>query len=411
MESKRIQKIEIKGLFGYLNHEIELKEPVTILHGLNGTGKTTTLDILYALFGDKAFYKRWLVDNASFSELTIVFNDVLTTLFLKKELGFIDGKLLFNNSTSEVSTEYKLYNPNTDEVFTTRNKEEINNKDYIIKNKQLTLSNSDFYQLRKIINIYYFSIKRLYIIEQDPYGEFVEKATVQINAEKLSRQIKNKLSELANLSQTLDREFTTKLLENTSSQTKDKSAIIAAFKELEEKRLLLMDYGILDKDEHFSRISQEKLNDIDENKLNILELNLQDTRKKLAIFKDLEEKAGLFLNIINKKFQYSYKKLILDKEKGLKVITKAGDEIAVTDLSTGEQHEIVFIYGLLFETEENALILIDEPELSLHPSWQRDFVDDLKAIAAVSNIYFIIATHSPQIINNNFDLMVELKPE
>ena len=69
----------------------------------------------------------------------------------------------------------------------------------------------------------------------------------------------------------------------------------------------------------------------------------------------------------------------------------------------------MLFYELLFKSKSSALILIDEPEVSLHISWQNCFIEDLKEIATLNNLRFIIATHSPDIISNNWDLKVELK--
>ena len=77
-------------------------------------------------------------------------------------------------------------------------------------------------------------------------------------------------------------------------------------------------------------------------------------------------------------------------------------------LSSGEQHELVILYELLFRAKSNSLILIDEPELSLHVAWQERFVKDLEETARVSNFRAIIATHSPEIIGDRWDLTVEL---
>ncbi len=62
----------------------------------------------------------------------------------------------------------------------------------------------------------------------------------------------------------------------------------------------------------------------------------------------------------------------------------------------------------MFKTKENSLILIDEPEISLHVTWQKEFLKDLLNIAEINNISFCIATHSPQIINNYWDLTTDL---
>ena len=47
---------------------------------------------------------------------------------------------------------------------------------------------------------------------------------------------------------------------------------------------------------------------------------------------------------------------------------------------------------------EEAVILIDELELHLHPKWQKEIVDDLKS--TFPNCQFIISTHSPFIIQS-----------
>ena len=52
--------------------------------------------------------------------------------------------------------------------------------------------------------------------------------------------------------------------------------------------------------------------------------------------------------------------------------------------------------------------MLDEPEISLNVRWQRDFIEDIKKIISINNIAILVATHSPQIINDNWDLVEEL---
>jgi len=84
-------------------------------------------------------------------------------------------------------------------------------------------------------------------------------------------------------------------------------------------------------------------------------------------------------------------------------------ELSLDSLSSGEQHEIVLTYDLLFKVVPNSLVLIDEPELSLHPSWQKRFLPDLLEIVKIANFDVIIATHSPYIVGTRDDLMVALE--
>ena len=78
-------------------------------------------------------------------------------------------------------------------------------------------------------------------------------------------------------------------------------------------------------------------------------------------------------------------------------------------LSSGEQHELVLFYELLFKVEPNALVLLDEPEISLHLAWQQQFLGDLVEMVKLSSFDVLVATHSPGIIGKRWDLTVELK--
>jgi predicted ATP-binding protein involved in virulence len=67
------------------------------------------------------------------------------------------------------------------------------------------------------------------------------------------------------------------------------------------------------------------------------------------------------------------------------------------------------LYELLFKVQPDTLVLIDEPEISLHIAWQQEFLNDLARITALSDFDVIIATHSPDIVSDRWDLTVELK--
>jgi len=83
------------------------------------------------------------------------------------------------------------------------------------------------------------------------------------------------------------------------------------------------------------------------------------------------------------------------------------DEIDISNLSSGEK-QIVFRAGYLLKnigTLSGGIVLIDEPEISLHPSWQEKYIKFVRQIFSdkddVIQTQIIIATHSPFIIQNN----------
>jgi len=89
-------------------------------------------------------------------------------------------------------------------------------------------------------------------------------------------------------------------------------------------------------------------------------------------------------------------------------ITSNGKELSLDQLSSGEKQEIVLLFELIFKSKQNMLLLIDEPEISLHISWQKKFIDDLQKIVEYNKMNVIVATHSPQIINNHWDWQIDL---
>lgn len=81
--------------------------------------------------------------------------------------------------------------------------------------------------------------------------------------------------------------------------------------------------------------------------------------------------------------------------------------LSFDELSSGEQQIITLIVKLLSEANHGTLFLIDEPEISLHVSWQRAVPSLLAKIAETFGADIIVATHSPVLIssataNNDF---------
>ncbi len=68
--------------------------------------------------------------------------------------------------------------------------------------------------------------------------------------------------------------------------------------------------------------------------------------------------------------------------------------------SSGEQCILLSMLGIATHICNNSLILIDEPEISLHPEWQEKYISLLMRIfERYNSCLFIIATHSPQIVS------------
>ena len=150
--------------------------------------------------------------------------------------------------------------------------------------------------------------------------------------------------------------------------------------------------------------------DLNEVKRAILAVNLQDMKTQMEFYDEdnFYECVRLFLEILNER-RLTYKKIRLDEKKGFIFENDNGVPLQPNQLSSGEQHEVILLFHLLFVYPKGAFIMIDEPEISLHVAWQMEFLEDMQDIIKLRGFDIMIATHSPSIINGNWDLTVSLR--
>ena len=73
-------------------------------------------------------------------------------------------------------------------------------------------------------------------------------------------------------------------------------------------------------------------------------------------------------------------------------------EIMIDELSNGEQELITKAFSLYLDDVKNHIILIDEPESSLHPNWQNRIARIYQEFADKNDNQVVLATHSPHIV-------------
>lgn len=83
------------------------------------------------------------------------------------------------------------------------------------------------------------------------------------------------------------------------------------------------------------------------------------------------------------------------------ILKKEGQEFRVDQLSSGEKEIMNFLFGILALNIENGIVVIDEPELHLHPRWQSLLISLFNRLSAETGDQFIISTHSPSFIDSS----------
>lgn len=98
---------------------------------------------------------------------------------------------------------------------------------------------------------------------------------------------------------------------------------------------------------------------------------------------------------------------IIDLEKldiinvnGIK-LKKNNSNMDISNISSGEFHLLISLIGIFSKIKENSLVMIDEPEISLHPNWQMQYITFLKKVFSKNtSCQFIITSHSHFIVSD-----------
>ncbi|GIP43195.1 ATP-binding protein [Paenibacillus sp. J45TS6] len=440
----KISNIRVSKLFGEFDHEIALNinEHITIIHGQNGLGKTTLLNMIHNFFSHQ-FYKLSVIP---FKEFVILFDDNSSVLIENNESIYSEKNSIsiiykpsegknqhykpsFDDEDSNFSLPIHMLDdliPGLDQIGP-RHWRYTPTGDILTLNQILSRFSeyipSQFIrqnnvpewlvEIKKTNPIQFIKTERLTLknLEREnfrrlPHEQNTEHS-VTVYANELAREIKSKLADYGALSQSLDRTFPARLVRLRNPEVLDNIELLNKLNELETKREKLIKLGLLDSgtDPEF-QVSNEE---IDDRTRSVLSIYVRDTEKKLNVFNDLASRIDLLKKIVKARFRH--KEMVIDKVKGIEFVTSRGETLHPMSLSSGEQHQIVLLYELLFKITSNSLILIDEPELSLHVAWQVQFLRDLKEITEVVPFDVLIATHSPQIINDRWDLTVALEED
>ncbi|MEV6746555.1 AAA family ATPase [Streptomyces sp. NPDC088251] len=223
-------------------------------------------------------------------------------------------------------------------------------------------------------------------------------------AQDLARRLAKELAENSRTSQELDRTYPQRLLENPAVDVSEQ-AIRERYDAQNELRRQLGDISLVDDRSSVIEIPER----MEDWQRAVLWTYLRDTEAKLATFQDTLDRVSRLREILNSRLLFKH--LEIDRERGFRLVSDDGQELELASLSSGEQHELVLVYDLLFNVPLGALVLIDEPEISLHVSWQKGFITDLRKIASLVKFRTIVATHSPQIAGKWADRMVMLGPD
>lgn len=307
----KIKKIKIASLYGSLDFIWEFDEAVNILAGINGSYKTTLLNIIRQMTNhDELSYPVSSIE-AEYSEGI--------KLFYTRKISDVQS-LLANRETNSVIVEtLEKEHPEwlSDEGM--RNVQ-LNIVSYREEKNGQRLEQADYEKVKKI--------------------DFVSTFDV--------------------------------------ASSKDKESVLNA-----ELRKLQERYAFY-------------LSDLSKQVSDLFKQSGSVSRKQVEV---INQHRDEFIEIVNEAFKDTGKTLSED-DSNLSFVKDNGQSIPLFNLSAGEKQLLIILLTVLLEKRQEFILIMDEPEISMHIDMQYTLIDNLQRLNP--NIQIIISTHSPAIFGSGW---------
>ncbi|TSA25612.1 MAG: ATP-binding protein [Ignavibacteriales bacterium] len=437
---RSIESICVRGLFGLYDYDLpsvsekkELEE-VMILYGNNGSGKSTILKVLFHLLSTEegAGHKSY-VASVKFQSFEVYFSDGLYIGAIRPENQIIGS---FNVIVKQNSLKI------VEHFFQTTEKNIINYQDNDKKYE-------DFMKLFRnyTVSIYFLPDDRNALIsegissletnnERKYRKGFLTKESFALNDEEpeltpeqiLLNFLYTSISRTENwIRQQVMRASTkgdsdvnsiyvsiinniadsslqqTELFESSLNKASDKILKLNTQIEDYAKYGLIPPFNGLRLLKAFESVKSQEANIVSR----VLMPYLTGLEARLKALNSVQKRIDLLISTLNvffvdKRVSYSY-------QRGIQIFAPNGERLKPTMLSSGEKHLLLLFCNTIPSLDKQRVIIIDEPEISLNITWQRILVKSLLDCVSESQIQYVFASHSMEILSQHLDKVVKLE--
>lgn len=450
----KINKLKIEKLHGYIDKDISFKNEMSLLVGINGSGKTSILNVINWLLSPSL--PHICVTEFELIEMTLTFEEteyIIQCKYIERTLNYsitksgqkyhpliirldalpreirnddvLKAKLI--ESYSRLSPDEKeqetwsvltnLPSPNIIGLDRSLYTEESNTKVFYddgighrLLRKKIKSTKSPTDRVKDLINLEYRKRRNSVL--------------------KLTNKLKNQL-----MLSTFDGNININSLVSgtryklTLNQIQDaEDRVNDYFTNFEKEALSKNNLKVINN--YFSelkKITQEYQKDPQSETTKLLySLNANQfikIRKLLKEFEKFEEHSNremieieTYLDTINHFLTDSAKRVLFKEdtsEIAFHTLDRKGKEVTkfkdIKFLSSGEQQILILFAYVAFNSGDGKVFIIDEPELSLHVKWQEDFLEQLEKITPKST-QLILATHSPILAHKKRENSITLLP-
>lgn len=437
----KIKRFTAKSVYGYLDFEINFNDDINFLVGGNGSGKTSALKLMNALIKPDIKHLVFTPFDSCSLELTYGIKE-------KNEIvisAFRDDKGVFLETSNTKSKLQLPFVHEKEKQYYLRRPERFN--DELTHFLNVKFDNEVLTAISAIRSPIFLGLDRknesLYV--RGRYSNRDIELDEDIDFNPVRRVTKNNytgvnLSEIESLVQSTYRRFRrieerkaielrNQILLSTFSYTHhvevelneryfyEKQNLIKREKEIKDTISNIVEYDeriVNELDNFFEKINQlmGSLNFTSDNMTIEWLLNKAQIDRMSNIVKIIDQHKSYidrnykpiknFLTTVNSFYSDSNKELTIDTVGQMVIKNPNKTETSIEGLSSGElQLLVIFANSHFGKKPSNNVLIIDEPELSLHLRWQEMFVEHI--LENNSSTQLIFATHSPEIIAGRRD--------
>lgn len=416
-----LNKVHIKGFWGDREIEINFHKDIIFFIGVNGSGKTTVINIIAAaLSADFA-----TLDRLPFSAITLYLSEIGG-----RKKPIIEVEKAENEKSPYNSIVYRIKEKASDN-FTTYSLDEFEEEMLIrrgIGRHNIGYSKSRtrgiLAKLSEIANVSWLSIHRATNTNKKSEESF--ESSVDQKLEELSVQLSKYFSLLSAMVSKEIADFQRAMIVSLITEQTE-STVFSSVKNLDlekEKNSLIEIFHKLDigsnakikLDKHYEEVDEARVKIEQHRPLALKEIMplisayrshriVQDWSQSINKQSAILHPKNAFIDVLNSLFER--KTISINQQNEIEATTASGKRMSIRGLSSGEKQLVIILGEALIQQSAPWIYIADEPELSLHVRWQEKLIESLTRINPRAQI--ICATHSPDVVSHFWNKVFDME--
>lgn len=417
-----IEKVEVEGFWGRKNVSLKLQEDLNFLIGPNGSGKTTIINLISAVLRADipALYA------VQFEKVTVRLKTIganrkpiiEVAKVVDKKMGNFELRYTVKEKSSDKGRTYGVEGPYDDRIY--RDYRYARTRRYVEEGARLSKILAD------LVEVNWLSIHRSSSdLERRHRREEGYESSVDQKLHEISQAFSQYFSLLTSKAEAESKNFQEHVFLSLLDQGRRRGDVLGQVAAKPEDKGtvvgVLRDLGVSNAkatksvSTHFSRMEEAKKRFADGSSTLEDAVTLSDAERVSEMineWRDLHSKRRSifeprikFERIINTLL--SGKELRFGARNNPKIHLDSGDVVDINVFSSGEKQLFILLGEALLQEGRSVVFISDEPELSLHVSWQSSLFANIRSLN--SSCQVISATHSPDIVGAFQDRVIHVE--